>query len=199
VTLSSQAARLVLQSLRCWRSKRARYRRESSACGVYRSFRVHDESSYRVYWFAIPPRCWPLPQPRGFPLTRRLRWLESSGAALSSSLALLWRIARPHPACRRNDRQLSWTSVPYSTFEAARSTHRRRSTVGFVPPSGFGHPLDGFLPLGPRRLCFAPTALLGFALRSQPTPCVPCFHGRAPCTLLALALHRAQGASGPPS
>jgi hypothetical protein len=32
----------------------------------------------------------------------------------------------------------------------------------YVPPSGFGYPLDGFLPLTPRRLCFAPAALLGF-------------------------------------
>ena len=32
----------------------------------------------------------------------------------------------------------------------------------YVPPSGFGYPLDGFLPPGPRRPCFMPTALLGF-------------------------------------
>jgi hypothetical protein len=36
----------------------------------------------------------------------------------------------------------------------------------YVPPSGFGYPLDGFLPSNPRRLCFAPAALLGFTLRS---------------------------------
>jgi hypothetical protein len=42
----------------------------------------------------------------------------------------------------------------------------------FVPPSGFGYPLDGFLPSIPRRLCFAPTALLGFALRSILLPTV---------------------------
>jgi hypothetical protein len=36
----------------------------------------------------------------------------------------------------------------------------------YVPSSGFGYPLDGFLPRCPGRLCFAPTALLGFALRS---------------------------------
>jgi hypothetical protein len=35
----------------------------------------------------------------------------------------------------------------------------------YVPPSGFGYPLDGFLPRIPRRFCFAPAALLGFALR----------------------------------
>jgi hypothetical protein len=36
----------------------------------------------------------------------------------------------------------------------------------YVPPSGFGYPPDGFLPAIPRRLCFAPAALLGFTLRS---------------------------------
>jgi hypothetical protein len=36
----------------------------------------------------------------------------------------------------------------------------------YVPPSGFGYPLDGFLPTVPRRFCFTPAALLGFTLRS---------------------------------
>jgi hypothetical protein len=36
----------------------------------------------------------------------------------------------------------------------------------YVPPSGFGHPLDGFLPSIPRRFSFTPAALMGFTLRS---------------------------------
>jgi hypothetical protein len=36
----------------------------------------------------------------------------------------------------------------------------------FGPPSGFGYPLDGLRPSDPGRFCFAPAALLGFALRS---------------------------------
>jgi hypothetical protein len=47
----------------------------------------------------------------------------------------------------------------------------------FVPPSGFGYPLDGFLPSIPRRLFFVPTALVGFALRSVLLPpVVESFH-----------------------
>jgi hypothetical protein len=38
----------------------------------------------------------------------------------------------------------------------------------YVPPSGFGYPLDGFLPSAPCRFCFTPAALLGFTLRSFP-------------------------------
>jgi hypothetical protein len=36
----------------------------------------------------------------------------------------------------------------------------------FVPPSGFGDPLDGFLPAIPCRLFFTSAALMGFTLRS---------------------------------
>jgi len=36
----------------------------------------------------------------------------------------------------------------------------------YVPPSGFGYPLDGLLPAIPCRFCFAPAALMGFTLRS---------------------------------
>jgi len=40
----------------------------------------------------------------------------------------------------------------------------------FVPSSGFGCPLDGFLPRIPRRFYFAPAALMGFTLRRFPLP-----------------------------
>jgi len=49
-----------------------------------------------------------------------------------------------------------------------RSTHRGVSKSRYVPPSGFGYPLDGLLPPSPCRLCFTPAALLGFTLRSLP-------------------------------
>jgi hypothetical protein len=49
-----------------------------------------------------------------------------------------------------------------------RSACRGRSPARQVPPSGFDHPLDGLLPSMPCRFCFAPAALMGFALRSVP-------------------------------
>jgi hypothetical protein len=39
----------------------------------------------------------------------------------------------------------------------------------YGPPPGFGYPLDGLRPPGPRRPCFVPTALLGFR-PSEPSP-----------------------------
>ena len=47
-----------------------------------------------------------------------------------------------------------------------RSTSARALPARYVPPSGFGYPLDGFLPSVPCRFCFTPAALLGFTLRS---------------------------------
>jgi hypothetical protein len=43
-----------------------------------------------------------------------------------------------------------------------KSTCRGVSRPRYVPPSGFGYPLDGLLLPSPCRPCFVPTALLGF-------------------------------------
>jgi hypothetical protein len=43
----------------------------------------------------------------------------------------------------------------------------------YVPPSGFGYPLDGLLPFEALPAPFMPAALLGFTLRSLPSPEVP--------------------------
>jgi len=59
-------------------------------------------------------------------------------------------------------------------FDSLQHVRCRRSTISrvlpthYVPPSGFGYPLGGFLPSTPCRLCFAPAALMGFTLRSVP-------------------------------
>ena len=52
----------------------------------------------------------------------------------------------------------------------------------YVPPSGFGHPLDGLLPSNPCRFSLTPAALLGFTLRSflLPARCSERFHPNAP-------------------
>jgi hypothetical protein len=47
-------------------------------------------------------------------------------------------------------------------IRARESTSRGVSRSRYVPPSGFGHPLDGLLLPSPRRPCFVPAALLGF-------------------------------------
>jgi hypothetical protein len=46
--------------------------------------------------------------------------------------------------------------------KAWKSTFRGVSRSRYVPPSGFGYPLDGLLLPSPCRVCFTPTALLGF-------------------------------------
>jgi hypothetical protein len=60
------------------------------------------------------------------------------------------------------------------TAHQARKVHSTRALPArYVPPPGFGYPLDGLLPSRPCRLCFAPTALLGFTLRSLTSLEVP--------------------------
>jgi hypothetical protein len=61
------------------------------------------------------------------------------------------------------DRLLSWTSLPYSTSQVQRSTGQAAFHTAFVPPSGFGYPLDGLLPLNPSGNPLDPAALMGFA------------------------------------
>jgi hypothetical protein len=46
----------------------------------------------------------------------------------------------------------------------------RAKPARYVPPSGFGYPLDGLRPRIPCRFCFAPAALVGFTLRRFPLP-----------------------------
>jgi hypothetical protein len=55
--------------------------------------------------------------------------------------------------------------LPYSTSGIGGPLTAGLPTY-FVPPSGFGYPLDGFLPSIPCRSCFVPAALMGFTLRS---------------------------------
>jgi hypothetical protein len=56
--------------------------------------------------------------------------------------------------------------APLQHMRDRRSTQPRASPARYVPPSGFGYPLDGFLPSNPCRFCFTPAALMGYTLRS---------------------------------
>ena len=61
-------------------------------------------------------------------------------------------------------RLLSWAFVPFSTSRIE-GPLAAGVPARFVPPSGFGYPLGGFLPSNPCRSCFIPAALMGFTLR----------------------------------
>jgi hypothetical protein len=61
-------------------------------------------------------------------------------------------------------RLLSWALVPFSTSRIEGPPNAGMPTR-YVPPSGFGYPLDGFLPSVPCRSFFIPAALMGFTLR----------------------------------
>jgi hypothetical protein len=74
--------------------------------------------------------------------------------------------------------------------------------VRYVPSSGFGYPLDGFLPLPPRRACFVPTALMGLipSKRSPRARWLACFHaGRTRVSLARRDLTLANQRTGAPS
>ena len=47
-------------------------------------------------------------------------------------------------------------------MQDTRVRFRQDSPSRRAPPSGFGYPLDGFIPRCPGRFCFTPAALLGF-------------------------------------
>jgi len=75
--------------------------------------------------------------------------------------------AGPSPPAE-TERPLSWASCSLQHLEDLKVHCPRVLPARYVPPSGFDHPLDGLLPSDPCRFCFAPTALLGFTLRSLP-------------------------------
>jgi hypothetical protein len=84
----------------------------------------------------------------------------------------------------------------FSTAHEGTKVHFPRALPArYVPPSGFGHPLGGFLPSNPCRSCFVPTALLRFALRSFPlsqgTPAFPPPRTHLPFAAALLPLPRA--------
>jgi hypothetical protein len=59
---------------------------------------------------------------------------------------------------------MDFCSLQHLQDSAIHSSRAFQARYG--PRSGFGYPLRGFRPPNPGRLCFTPTALVGFALRS---------------------------------
>jgi hypothetical protein len=100
---------------------------------------------------------------------RGLRWSQSSVQwLLSSSFAflqsLLQRILASRPQPSGSSHGLSFPSA----LQGPKVHSPRVLPARYVPPSGFGYPLDGLLPSNPCRFYFTPAALLGFTLRSFP-------------------------------
>jgi len=96
--------------------------------------------------------------------------LQRSANFLSSSFAFLQSITQPNLAVRRglaSDRNSSSLGLLFPTAHEESKVHSARALpTRYVPPSGFGHPLDGLLPSVPHRFCLTPAALMGFTLRS---------------------------------
>jgi len=97
----------------------------------------------------------------------------SHRCVLSASWASVWGTTRRILAFGTRPPAPPMSFVCPTAHQATRVHFARILPARYVPPSGFGYPLDGLLPSGPCRLCFTPTALLGFALRSMTSPEVP--------------------------
>jgi hypothetical protein len=88
--------------------------------------------------------------------------------SLSSSFALRQSITQRTLADQSQPISTSHGLSLPSALQGSEVHSSRACPARYVPPSGFGYPLDGLLPPSPCRFCFAPAALLGFALRSFP-------------------------------
>jgi hypothetical protein len=86
------------------------------------------------------------------------------GRSTSSGFAFLQSIPQAHLAgpLRAADSSPG-LSIPFSTHQARRSTGLVACLTTFVPPSGFGYPLDGLLPSSPSGPSRGLAALLGFS------------------------------------
>jgi hypothetical protein len=145
-----------------------RYRLTASSSGIGCSLRVSDPLKYRPHCLGDPAMPLVLTSAVRFSLTG-FRWSlfrRPVGSSLEFHLPLESYPAIPsQPAAA--DRPLSWALSPHSTYRFG-GPLTAGSPTRYVPPSGFGYPLGGFLPSNPCRFCFAPAALPGFTLRRFP-------------------------------
>ncbi len=100
-----------------------------------------------------------------------MNWNQKPQFRTFASLAFLQSITTAKPSrFTVVIRLLSWTFFPYSTCQAQRSTNSAVFHAAFVPPAGFGYPLDGLLPLNPSEHSKMLTALLGLTPSKLPLP-----------------------------
>jgi hypothetical protein len=119
--------------------------------------------------WAIPLCRWPFPRLCGIPRTGDpFTFQRADDPLFGFHLPLEFRTTIPSRPVATG-RRLSWIFIPYSTFRHRRSLPRRAYQTRRHPPSGFDYPLGGLIPSMPGRFCFAPAALMGFALRSLST------------------------------
>ena len=89
---------------------------------------------------------------------------------LSSSFAFLQSLAQRNLVRRPGPTDSSHELLFPSAHQGSEVYLTRTLPARYVPPSGFGYPLDGLLPPSPCRFYFTPAALMGFTLRSFPLP-----------------------------
>jgi hypothetical protein len=168
--VTAENARCALQSFRSCRSARSRYRREPSSYGIGCSFRVFRPLKYHCYWFRDPALPLVLTSAVRFSfsgLDRRLFRLPiASSLRASPSFRVLPDNTYPVATTTESSHGLLFPTA----LEESEVHYSRALPTRYVPPSGFGYPLDGLRPRIPCRFCFAPAALLGFSLRRFPLP-----------------------------
>jgi hypothetical protein len=111
---------------------------------------------------AIPPCRQPFPRLRGVPAAGFDGHSQVADRTLSSSSAILWSFSQRDLASPPKRTSPSHGLFFPTAHSGIADPLTRALPARYVPPSGFGHPLDGLLPANPRRLYFRPTALLGF-------------------------------------
>jgi len=149
--LTPPAARLVLQSIQSAARNTGVAAGESSSCEVRRLFRVHRDPAYRRHWFAEPrhavgacPGCTVFRNgTRTFAACRPRRTPSHQAWLLPSSFARLDR----DPAPQRQAALMDFRTLQHIKGNEVHSPPTFQ--VGYVPPSGFGYPHDGFLPRMP--------------------------------------------------
>jgi hypothetical protein len=94
--------------------------------------------------------------------------LSVSSRVLSSNLTSRSSFGQ-HDLARQPQSAGSSHGLLFPTAHEGSKVHLPRvQPARYVPPSGFGYPLDGLLPSVPCRFFFTPAALMGFTLRSVP-------------------------------